>query len=39
MRPSKTKKKRTVCKMRPIGVGQPPFDVVNMEPKTICVTL
>ena len=39
MRPSKTKKNRTVCKRSPIGVGQPAFEVVNMEPKTICVTL
>jgi hypothetical protein len=39
MRPSKTKKNRTVCKRRPIGVGQPAFEVVNMEPNTICVTL
>lgn len=39
MRPRRTKKNSTVCKTKPTGVGQPPVDVVNMEPNTICVTL
>jgi len=32
-------KNTAVCKMRPAGVGQPPFDTVNSEPNTVCVTL
>jgi hypothetical protein len=39
MRPSRTRKKMTVWKKRPAGVGQPPFARVKNEPKSICVIL
>jgi len=39
MRPSRTTKKRTVCRRRPKGVGQPPLDVVNKRPKRLWVIL
>lgn len=39
MRPSKTRKKRIVCRRSPKGVGQPPVDVVNRRPKRLWVIL
>jgi len=39
MRPNKTKKKITVWKKKPIGVGHPPFAIVKNEPKSDWVNL
>jgi hypothetical protein len=39
MRPNKTKKKITVWKKRPAGVGQPPLARVIKGPKSIWVIL
>jgi hypothetical protein len=39
MRPSKTKKKTTVWKKNPRGVGHPPFAIVKNEPKSDWVSL
>ena len=39
MSPSKTKKNTIEWRKRPAGVGHPPFDTLNRDPKIISVSL
>ena len=39
MSPNKTKKKATVWKKNPRGVGHPPFAIVKKDPKSDWVSL